>query len=284
MSDKRRYSEQEIEAIFKYAASAQELASQHQSDGQGLSLEELQKIGEGTGISPEFIAQAAAVLDGGGGSYIVESLFGFPLMMTKHIPLPGKMDDEDWERLVVDLRELFGMEGVLSQEGSFRKCVMGDMAVHVEPTNSGHRVRIVVGEQKKGANDLGLGFGSIMFLVSLIFWFQAFFLGKMTPAVVWPGIILLLVSLAPLVPLLFSHGWAAKHKLQIEKIVYRIKERAQLRSSGDLQKNSDVSVRQDEIAGSETNRPSLGLDNLDPDLPTEHEVEAAAKRQTRLRS
>ncbi len=235
MSNKRRYSEKEIEAIFKYAASAQELASQHNDDGQGLSLDELQKIGEGSGIQPEYIAQAAAILDRGGTSLIEESLFGFPLTISKVVNLSGKMSDEDWERLVVDLREMFGQEGQLKQEGSFRKCIMGDVVVHVEPTNTGHRARIVAGEQKKGAVDFGLGLAFVIFLVSLFFWFQALFLGKMIPSVLWPGAVFLLLSMFPFVQLSLMPRWAEKRRAQLEKIAFRIKERAGLLKQRDDQ-------------------------------------------------
>ena len=61
MSD-RRYTKDEIKAIFEEAANAQETARRTSQQDEGLTLEELQAIGAESGITPEFIARAAARL------------------------------------------------------------------------------------------------------------------------------------------------------------------------------------------------------------------------------
>ncbi len=229
MSKERKYSEKEISAIFKYAASAQELAGQHTTSEDGLSLAELQKIGEGSGINAAFIARAAAALDGNEAGIIQELAFGRPVALKKTISLREKMSDDDWERLVVDLREVFGTEGHLSQEGSFRKWIGLDVKVHVEPDNAaGYRVRIQTGEHRRGIIDFALGMGVIIFLISMIFWVQAIFMGKMVASVLLPGTVFLLTSLICLLPLARLPKLANERISQLQTIAARIMERANL--------------------------------------------------------
>ncbi|MEM7278468.1 MAG: hypothetical protein AAF385_10115 [Pseudomonadota bacterium] len=277
MSKDRKYSEKEIAAIFKYAASAQELAGEPSNAEEGLSLAELQKIGEGSGIQAEFIARAAAALDGGQTGIIQELAFGKPVALKKTIALKEKMSDDQWERIVVDMREVFGTHGHLSQEGSFRKWVGHDVQVNVEPDNTtGYRVRIEAGEQRRGAIDLALGMGVIFFLMSMIFWFQAFFLDRMIPAIVGPGIMMLIASLAPMFLLARLPKLARRRISQIETISARILERTKLT---DPAVEKEVGQLADAVA--EPQGPQLSIDDS---LETPLTENRNAGRNPRLRS
>ena len=119
MSAEHRYSEQEIAAIFKQAAEAQEAAQQQKSPGEGLTLAELQQIGQETGITPEFIARAAAAVDRTGPSLPPTTYFGIPISVARTVDLPGPLSDDGWDQLVVDLREsvpggIFGPETTIA--------------------------------------------------------------------------------------------------------------------------------------------------------------------------
>jgi len=52
MSPERRYSDEQIAAIFKMASEEQKKLERDGSHGVGLTLSELQEIGGETGISP----------------------------------------------------------------------------------------------------------------------------------------------------------------------------------------------------------------------------------------
>lgn len=59
MDQDLRYTEEEIEAIFRVAAETQEAARTRRPHGEGLTIAELQEIGLDAGNTPEFIAHVA---------------------------------------------------------------------------------------------------------------------------------------------------------------------------------------------------------------------------------
>ena len=142
MSAEHRYSEQEIAAIFKQAAEAQEAAQQQKSPGEGLTLAELQQIGQETGITPEFIARAAAAVDRTGPSLPPTTYFGIPISVARTVDLPGPLSDDGWDQLVVDLRETFQAYGEIRRDGVHRQWKNGNLQALIEPTESGHRLRL----------------------------------------------------------------------------------------------------------------------------------------------
>ncbi len=139
MPSDRRYDEKQIAAIFEQAAHAQEAAQQQ--TGGGLTLAELQEIGASAGIDPAFIRRAAAVVDHTPKTLDAPTLLGIPVGVGRTIDLPGDFTDDDWERLVVDVRQTFRAKGRIEQHGNLRQWSNGNLHVLVEPTATGHRVR-----------------------------------------------------------------------------------------------------------------------------------------------
>ena len=142
MSPERRYNEQEIAGIFKQAAEAQETAQQRLPHTQGLTLAELQEIGKEAGITPEFIARSAAAVDRTGPAQPPTRFLGLPISVARTVDLPGPLSDENWDRLVVELRETFQARGKRQRDGSLREWKNGNLHAVVEPTESGHRLRL----------------------------------------------------------------------------------------------------------------------------------------------
>jgi hypothetical protein len=58
------------------------------------------------------------------------------------VDLPRKLTDDEWERLVVDLRETFEARGVIRAEGSLRQWTNGNLQALLEPTASAQRLRL----------------------------------------------------------------------------------------------------------------------------------------------
>ncbi|MFK7845391.1 MAG: hypothetical protein AB8G77_08825 [Rhodothermales bacterium] len=224
MNEKRRYSEKEIAEIFKNAASAQESAGRNRSAGEGLSLAELQRIGEESGITPEFIAHAAAMLEDSGTDAVADSLFGVPLVVSRKLSLPRKMENEEWEQLVVDLRRTYGGEGTIKQEGSFRQWQHGEISAFVEPSKEGDVLRITTAPQKVGTTKFSLGLGLSFCILSLVFFIPAFFFGKMMPSVLWPGSLFFFSGLIPLIPFMMSRPWAKKQEAKMNGVVVRVRK------------------------------------------------------------
>jgi hypothetical protein len=86
------------------------------------------------------VAQAARSLDQP--SQPATPVFlGIPLGAARTIRLERRLTDDEWERLVVDLRETFNARGVIRAEGSFRSWSNGNLQVLLEPDGEGQRVR-----------------------------------------------------------------------------------------------------------------------------------------------
>lgn len=140
MSD-RRYNDDEIAAIFQRATEGPQGTSIQAAGEGGMTLAELQDIGRQVGISPEAVDLAARSLDARPQSGIRKFL-GVPIGVGRMIELDRRLTEDEWERLVVELREVFGARGIVSSNGSFRQWTNGNLQALLEPTATGHRLRI----------------------------------------------------------------------------------------------------------------------------------------------
>jgi hypothetical protein len=139
--NERRYSEDEVAAIFEQAAQAQQTARRQIPPGEGMTLADLQEIGRDVGIPSELVAQAARSMDQAGRP-ASRRFFGLPIGVARTIDLNRQLSDEEWEHLVVDLRETFDARGTVRYDGPFRQWTNGNLQALLEPTASGHRVRL----------------------------------------------------------------------------------------------------------------------------------------------
>jgi len=137
----RRFSDEEVAAIFQRATEAQQNPERRLPSGEGLTLAELQDIGRQVGIAPELVVHAAASLVQVGSS-TSRKFLGLPIGVGRTIELDRQLSQDEWERLVVDLRETFDARGTTRQEGSFRQWTNGNLQVLVEPTANGQRIRL----------------------------------------------------------------------------------------------------------------------------------------------
>jgi hypothetical protein len=135
----RRYNDKEITAIFRAAAEGPQAPHREVPPQEGLTLAELQTIGREVGISPDAVAQAAQGLDVQRGA--VFTWLGLPIGVARTVNLNRRLTDEEWERLVVQLRDVFNARGVTRSDGSLRQWSNGNLQVLLEPTETGHRLR-----------------------------------------------------------------------------------------------------------------------------------------------
>jgi hypothetical protein len=154
----RRFNEAEVAAIFRQASEAQNQTSEGLlPSGEGLTVAELQAIGREVGISSDQITQAAQLIERGGNATSRQFL-GFPIGVGQTVDLGRKLSDEEWERLVVDLRETFHARGTLRKDGSLRQWTNGNLQALVEPTEIGDRVRLRTTKgDARSAMAIGLG-------------------------------------------------------------------------------------------------------------------------------
>jgi hypothetical protein len=137
----RKFNEAEVAAIFERAAEAQQTGQRQLPSGEGMTLAQLQEIGREVGIAPEQVASAAHALERVGNPTSRQFL-GLPIGVGRTVQLDRKLTDDEWERLVVDLRETFDARGMVRQEGSLRQWTNGNLQALLEPTANGHRLRL----------------------------------------------------------------------------------------------------------------------------------------------
>src|SRR4029078_13202650 len=101
----RRYDDDEVAAIFRAAAEDRRLPAGSSSGDDGLTLAELQAIGREVGISADDVASAAIALDVKGAA-TQRTVLGFPIGVARTVELNRRLSDEEWELLVVRLREV----------------------------------------------------------------------------------------------------------------------------------------------------------------------------------
>jgi hypothetical protein len=141
MSD-RRYNEEEVALIFERATDAEPVIRRQIASGSGMTLAELQDIGREVGISPEAVAHAAGSLVHVARPAPSRTFLGLPIGVGRTVELGRRLSDEEWERLVVDLRETFDARGRVHAQGSLRQWTNGNLQALLEPTPDGHRLRL----------------------------------------------------------------------------------------------------------------------------------------------
>jgi hypothetical protein len=141
MTDERRYSEEDAAAIFQRAAEAQQGRRPQLQASEGMTLAELKEIGREVGIPPELVADAARSIDNTGRP-VSRSFLGLPIGVGRTVELDRKLSDSEWEQLVSDLRETFDARGAVRYDGPFRQWTNGNLQALLEPTATGHRLRL----------------------------------------------------------------------------------------------------------------------------------------------
>jgi len=125
----RKYSREEIQEIFRRAAERQ--SNKREADD-GLTLNELQKIGDESGIPPEYIAAAARDLDRPAREQApvdeepetprgVERFYGMKASARIEQTVPGRVGDEAWADIVRVLESVFQNKGEVSEAGPLRE-------------------------------------------------------------------------------------------------------------------------------------------------------------------
>jgi hypothetical protein len=169
----RRYNDKEIAAIFRAAAEApqQPTVERDVPADEGLTLTDLQAIGREVGIPADAVAQAAQALDVRIG-VASRTILGLPIGVSRTVNLNRRLTDDEWERLVVQLRDVFNARGRIRSEGSLRQWTNGNLQVLLEPTDTGHRLRFrTMHGAARGAIAMGfamLGVTAVMAVVTTL--------------------------------------------------------------------------------------------------------------------
>ena len=152
MADERKYQDDEVKEIFDLTIGEDPIGRPPTSDEAGLSLSELQEVGLEVGMEPERIAEAALAVDSRRGILPSRRYLGMPISVGRVVELPGPVTDQEWQLLVAEFREVFGARGRIASHGGVREWTNGNLHALVEPTATGHRLRL--GTLKGGAKAL----------------------------------------------------------------------------------------------------------------------------------
>src|SRR2546426_10444266 len=167
----RRYNEKEMAAIFRAAAEGPQSPQREVPAEEGLTLSDLQAIGREVGISPASVAQAAQALDIRQGASS-RTFLGLPIGVARTVNLNRRLTDQEWEQLVVQLREVFNARGSTRTDGSLRQWTNGNLQVLLEPTATGHRLRFGTmhgaARASIGAGSAALGVTAVIAVVSAV--------------------------------------------------------------------------------------------------------------------
>ena len=139
---KRRYREDEVREIFSLATTGGVHDPSLPSDSGGLTLEELQRIGQEAGIEPAQVAQAAEKVDSRGRPAPVRRSFGLPVGVSRMVDLPRAPTDREWEQLISKFRTAFGTQGRVTTSGGLREWSQGNLHISIEPTERGEQLRL----------------------------------------------------------------------------------------------------------------------------------------------
>lgn len=170
MNKERKYQDHEIRQILDLAIDQDDVAPQSLQAVDGLTLHELQDVGRQVGVLPERITQAVAVFEGRGAPVPRGTTLGLPSSVGRVVPLPRNPSEREWELLIAELRTTFGGKGVVTSQGGLREWSHGNVHAFIEPTETGHRLRLtdangaVVGIVGGG---FFLSFGFLIFMALL---------------------------------------------------------------------------------------------------------------------
>lgn len=216
----RRYSDEEVAAIFERASETEHAALPISPEGKGLTLAALQDIGHEVGISPESISLAARSLDQSG-RLASRKFMGLPIGVGRTVEFDRPLSDSDWEGLVADLRTTFEARGTVRYDGPFRQWTNGNLQALVEPTPNGHRLRLQT--VKGDARAMIIGGGVVLGGAAATLIAVAVAGGLNNPGSVTGAGFMALVGLGMFAAgALRVSGWARRRRTQIEAIIARL--------------------------------------------------------------
>ena len=165
----RRYGEEEAREIFSLATTGDTRDQMLRADSGGMTLDELQRIGQEAGIEPACVAQAAATLDARGKLAPVRRSFGLPVGVSRVVDLPRAPTDREWEQLIAEFRTTFGAQGKVTSSGGLRQWSQGNLHISVEPNERGEQLRLsTLKEDAIALNGLGTVLAGISVLFSAV--------------------------------------------------------------------------------------------------------------------
>jgi hypothetical protein len=217
-----RFNEDEAAAIFARAAEAEASGRKPTTAGGGMTLAELQEIGQEAGLQPDAVAQAAESLRRKGTRVAAPSFLSFPIGVARTVPLERPLTDEEWGELVMQLRSTFNAGGRVQSSGNFREWRNGNLRITATPAPGAYQVEM---RTSKGSARSLMSAGAAMAGISGVLMTVGAVTGSMAPG-----------DLADFLPMLgvgtavFGAGalqlplWARRRREQFDRIAERLRD------------------------------------------------------------
>ena len=132
----RRFTDEDVDRILARAAET-EAALLAAGSERSWTLAEIQRVGLEAGLAPQAIAAAAVSLDRGGSLARDQRFLGLPVAVAHTVALDRALGDEEWARLVGELRDTFDAQGRERVAGRRREWGNGNLRVTYEPEGDG---------------------------------------------------------------------------------------------------------------------------------------------------
>ena len=174
----RRYQDHEIRQILDLAIDEGDAPAESLPVIDGLTLRELQEVGREVGLPEGRITQAVAAFEAHGISVPRGTTLGLPTSVGSIVALPRSPSEREWELLIAELRTTFGGKGVATSYGGLREWSQGTVHAFVEPTETGHWLRLA-DSRMTAVGGIGLGGFFLAFALLIL----VVLLGKDDPGV-----------------------------------------------------------------------------------------------------
>jgi hypothetical protein len=232
----RQYTDEEVAAIFERASETEHAGVPVPAEGKGLTLAALQDIGREVGISPESIALAAQSLDLAGRPAL-QRFMGLPIGVGRIVEFDRRLSDSDWEVLVGDLRTTFQARGTVRYDGPFRQWTNGNLQALLEPTPTGHRLRL---QTVKGDSRRQMTAGVVALVAAGTLAVVTAAGGGVNAGALGGAGFMALVGVGLFATgALRVSGWARRRRLQFESLIARLAISARTLPQGDSNPGGD---------------------------------------------
>ena len=224
MTQDRQFSDDEVAFILERSAAADSSSSgstaleTSRETSRGLTLQQLTDVAREAGISTDAVVKAAdAVARGALVPTQVTTAMGLPVGVARTIDLGRPVSDTEWERLIVALRETFSARGKVVREGSLRSWHNGNLQATLEPTSTGHRLRL---STRKGSVGAGVQVGAALAVAGgLLAAASATAAANGAPPIWWPAILMLGVGAVSVASRYITlPRWARTRASQMEEL------------------------------------------------------------------
>lgn len=223
MTDERKYGEEEVAEIFELASDEHAQLPVRSADD-GFTLGELQEVGAEVGLSPERVAAAAAALDARPATISWRIWRGEPLSVDRVVDLPRGATDAEWQILVTELREAFGVRGRIASQGDIREWTEGHLHAFLEPSQSGYRLRMGtmkgMSPEETAIGGVGLLLGLVLLATSAL---DAATFGVVLESLI-PATLVAISGWSLTASYRRLRRWAARRERQMEEIAGRARE------------------------------------------------------------